>query len=185
MPVLPILYLPAAVWASESRRRVAVIAGALLVEAVAVAPLWMSATNTWWLGPYNPTRFALSTGNNEYMQNFIALEAAARARGIERLHVLYPPLSAKRIEAYVPQAEVIVDPAASLEPGWYAVNVRVEQYLPALLHGDPRVIHGYRSLRDLAARWEPVWQTVARGKDFGYVAGTFHLYRLDGEISPR
>jgi hypothetical protein len=118
------------------------------------------------------------------MQNFIALETAARARGIGRLHVVYPPLSAKRIDAYVPQADVVVDPDAPLEPGWYAVNVRVEQYLPALLDGDPRAIYGYQALRNLAARWEPVWRAVAQGEDYGYIAGTFHLYRLDDTRVP-
>jgi hypothetical protein len=162
----------------RSTSRAALILGLLLVEAVAVAPLWMSATNTWWLGSHNPTRFALSAGDNEYEQNFLILAAEARERGIERLHVLYPPLTEKQVRAYVREARLVFADGP-LEPGWYVVSARVEQFIPALSRGDPRAIHDYPGLRDLAARWEPVWRAVAAGEDHGYVAGTFHLYRLN------
>ena len=33
------------------------------IDSLALAPLWMSQTNTWWLGRYNPTRFAFSVGD--------------------------------------------------------------------------------------------------------------------------
>jgi hypothetical protein len=178
MPVLPILYLPAAAWAARSRGRAALLLGLLLLEAVAAAPFWMSATNTWWLGRHNPTRFALAHADGEYQQNFLGLAAAARERGIERLHVLYPPLPERQIRAYIPGAALVREDDP-LEPGWYAVNVRVEQFFPALRHGDPRAIHSHRQLSAIVARWEPVWRAVARGEDHGYVAGTFHLYRLD------
>ncbi len=103
MPILPFLYLPAALWAARSRVRAAVVVGALALEALALAPLWMSATNTWWLGSWNPTRFALS-GSDTDRQNFIALKDAARSRGIETLHVLYPLLDERE--------------PTSPEPGW-------------------------------------------------------------------
>jgi hypothetical protein len=92
--------------------------------------------------------------------------------------VLYPPLPERQIRAYVPGA-VMVGEDDPLEPGWYAVNVRVEQLFPAILHGDARAIHRHRQLGAIVARWEPVWRAVARGEDHGYVAATFHLYRLD------
>ena len=42
----------------------------------------------------------------------------------------------------------------------------------------PEDVRGYTSLVAQAKRWEPLWRKVARGEDHGYVAGTFHLYRL-------
>ena len=146
----------------------------LLLEAVALVPLWMSATNTWWLGSRNPTRFAL--GSMEYRQGFVALAAEARRRGVERLHVLYPTVDAKEVAAYGPLR--LVAPDEKLVPGWYAVNVTVEQYVPAIRRSRPEDVRGYPSLGELAERWEPLWREVARGEDHGYVAGTFHLYRL-------
>jgi len=178
LPVLPLLYLPAAWWAARRRWRAAALVGVLAVEAVALAPLWMSATSTWWLGRFNPTRFALSAGDAEYHQNFLALATAARRRGVERLHVVFPGVSEKELRAYLPGA-VAVTPGTPLESGWYAVDVTAEQYLRAIPRTRPADVRGYASLAALAAAWTPVWQEiVARGDDHGYVAATFHLYHL-------
>ncbi len=178
MPILPFLYLPAASWAARSRIRTAVLVAALAVEALILAPLWMSATNTWWLGSRNPTRFALSGSDTDYHQNFIALESAARSRGIETLHVLYPLLDEEELQAYVPGARLVA-PGSPLESGqWYAVSILVEQYLPAIPRADPGELLGADSLASLTRAWTPLWEQVARGEDHGYVAGTFHLYRL-------
>lgn len=179
LPVLPVLYLPAASWAARRRWRAAAVVGLLAAESLALAPLWMSATNTWWLGRYNPTRFALSAGDAEYHQNFIALADAARRRGIERLHVVYPLVSEREIRAYLPRAAV-AGPAAAAEGGeWYAVNMTLEQYLPAIRRARPEDVRSYASLAALAETWEPLWrQIVARGDDHGWVAATFHLYRI-------
>ena len=184
MPILPFLYLPAALWAARSRVRAAVLVSALAIEALILAPLWMSATNTWWLGSWNPTRFALSGSDTDYHQNFIALEAAARSRGIESLHVLYPLLDEKELRAYVPRAR-LVEPGTPLEPRqWYAVSILVEQYLPAIPHADPEDLLGAESLAELARAWTPFWQQITHGEDHGYVAGTFHLYRMPPWLHP-
>ncbi len=178
MPVLPFLYLPAALWASRSRLRAAVLVGALAVETLVLAPLWMSATNTWWLGAWNPTRSALSGSDTEYRQNFIALAGAARARGIETLHVLYPLLGEQELRAYLPGA-VLLKPGDEILPGhWVAVSILAEQYLPAIPRADPGDVLGADSLASLARSWTPLWQEVKRGEDHGYVAGTFRLYRF-------
>ncbi len=179
MPLLPILYLPAALWAARSRIRAAVLVGALAAEAVILAPLWMSATNTWWLGSANPTRFAFSGSDTDYRQNFVALAQAARSRRIETLHVLYPLLQERELRAYVPGAR-LATPDTPLLPGhWYAVNVLVEQYLPAIPDAEPGTLRNHDALTSLARTWTPFWQQiVARGEDHGYVAGSFHLYRM-------
>ncbi len=178
MPILPFLYLPAASWAARSRVRATVLVGALAVEAMILAPLWMSATNTWWLGSWNPSRFALSGSDTDYHQNFIALEEAARSRGIETLHVLYPLLDERELRAYLPQARLVA-PGTPLEPGhWVAVSILVEQYLPAIPRAEPGELLGADSLASLARTWTPLWEQVKRGENHGYVAGTFHLYRL-------
>jgi len=180
IPVLPMLFLPAAMWVARSAARAATVAGLLLVESVVLAPLWMSVTNTWWLGTHNPTRFAFTDSNSDYMQNFVILDQEARRRNLEPLFVLYPPLPEKQIRAYAPQAR-LVTPETQLEPGWYAVNMRVGQLVPALLQGQPEAIYDYDVLHALAKHWEPVWRAITAGADRGYIAGTFHLYRVGGD----
>ncbi len=190
MPILPLLYLPAALWAARSRVRAALVVGALAAEALILTPLWMGATNTWWLGSWNPTRFALSGSDTDYRQNFIALEDAVRSRGIETLYVLYPLLNQQEIQAYVPGARLVkpglprLSPSGgtSLRPGhWYAVSILLEQYLPAIPRAAPGELLGADALASLARVWTPLWEQVARGEDHGYVAGTFHLYRLPAD----
>ena len=184
MPILPFLYLPAALWVARTRIRTTLLVGALALEALILAPLWMSATNTWMLGSWNPTRFALSGSDTEYHQNFIALARVADSRGVETLHVLYPLLDEKELQAYVPQAR-LAEPDTPLEPGqWYAVSVLAEQYLPAIPRAAKDELLGADALTYLAQTWTPYWQQIARGEDHGYVAGTFHLYRLPSASVP-
>lgn len=177
LPILPFLYLPLAVWLADRPRLGRAVVTALLIEAIVLCPLWLSATNTWWLGAHNPTRFAFAWGDLEYRQNFVQLARAAETRGIRSLKVLYPLLGEEVIRAYLPDARLI-EPGDPLEPGWYAVNVIVEQFVPGILQASPDDLYGYDGLERLARRWLPVWRQVASGRDAGYVAGTFHLYEL-------
>lgn len=184
LPVLPVLYLPAALWAARRPRFAAVILGALLIESLALAPLWVSSTNTWWLGARDPMRFALSTDNCFYPQNLAALRAAADRRSLRPLHLLDPSLGAPQVERYLgPGAGVM--PEDPLPAGWYAIGAAAEVCLPAIVRSSPREMYGYARYRAIADRWLPATAAVARaGADFGYVAGTFHLYRLAGPLPP-
>lgn len=177
LPVVPLLYLPLAAALARHRRAALVVATLLVVESTWLAPLWMSATNTWWLGRHNPTRWSLSAGNLTYRQNFISLARAARLRDIEALQVVYPPLGDDILRAYLPEGRMVA-PGESLTPGWYAVSVQVEQLVPALLAAPPATVYGQPALTDLARAWLPTWRAISAGEDHGYVAGTFHLYRL-------
>jgi hypothetical protein len=175
MPVLPMLYLPVALGVVRSRAKSAALVTVLAVESLLLAPLWMSATNTWWLGDRNPTRFDLAGGDLEYGQNFVQLAKETRRRNIDSLRVLYPVLEPAVLAAYLPGAR-LVGPGDPIEPGWYAVNVTVEQLVPAVLAARPESLYNYRGLSELARRWRPFWQRVAAGEDHGWVAATFHLY---------
>ncbi len=175
LPILPLLFLPLAVGLAQRPRWAAATAMILLVEAMAVAPNWLAATNTWWLGERNPTRFAL--GDIEFRQNLRWLAAEAKRRDLKPLGLLYLGLRDDVLHAYLPAARLVgaEDP---LPPGWYVVNVAVEQLVPGILHGDPRRIYRYRERRAIAERWQPVWRRIRSGEDNGWIAGTFHLYRL-------
>ncbi len=72
----------------------------------------------------------------------------------------------------------LAPPGQEPTPGRYAVNVTVEQFVPALLAAPPDAVRGHADLRSAAESWQSLWQTVRQGEDHGYVAGTFHLYRL-------
>lgn len=179
LPILPLLYLPVARFAASRRWGTEILVAVLAVESLALAPLWMSSTNTWWLGKANPTRFALGAGNLEYRQNFIQLARYAARHRLEPLFVLYPALPDAVLEPYLPAARM-KRPGEALEPGWYAVDVTVEQLVPALLAARPEDVYNFRELRRGAERWRPFWRAVAEGgTDRGWVAGTFHLYRLE------
>ncbi len=141
-----------------------------------VGPFWMCATNTWWLGAHNPTRFALGTGNVEYRQNFISLARAAEDRGLDGLGVLYPLLPPEIIETYLPTART-VEPGDPLPPGWYVVNVIVEQLVPSVLEAPDNNLP-QPGVKRIARDWLELWTVVREGEDHGYIAGTFHLYRL-------
>ena len=177
LPVLPLLFLPTAIWAARRRAVAGVLVGTLLVEAVALNPLWMSATNTWWLGDRNPTQDAVIF-NSEYQQNFIALADATRERGIDPLYIAFPVLPEAEMRTYQSNG-LAVHPAQPLPPGWYAVNVIVEKFLPAVLKADPSAIYGYERFGPLAEAWRPFSETMhRRGQDYGSIAGTFRLYYL-------
>ncbi len=177
LPVLPLLYLPVARFVAARRLAAPAIITALAVEVLATAPLWMSQTNTWWLGSSNPTRFALSAGNLEFRQNFIQLKRHADRYGLDELKVIYPGLGKEVLATYLPEARLVASSDA-IKPGWYAVNVLIEQFVPALLAARPEQVHSYENLRRAAESWQPLWQAVMQGEDHGYIAGTFHLYRL-------
>ncbi len=172
LPILPLALLPIARAVSKRAWGWFFLAVVLAVESLLLAPSWMCATNTWWLGSLNPSRFAFGAGNTEYRQNFFLLAEEAERRDMQNLKVVYPTLSEPVLHAYLPGAD-LVDPADELEPGWYAVNVMVEQYVPALVQ-----LPG-PGLGDLARQWSVVWAQIRNGEDHGYGAGTFHFYRVE------
>ncbi len=177
LPIAPMLLLPLAVALARRPWLGLGLVAALAIESLALSPLWLAATNTWWLGDRNPARFAFSHGDLEYRQSFVALATAARERGARGLRVLYPGLPAEALHAYLPAAELI-GPGAATPPGWYAVSVLVEQFVPAILRAQPAALGDASGLRRLARGYRPLWRRVRRGEDHGWVAGTFHLYRL-------
>lgn len=137
----------------------------------------MSATNTWWLGRANPTRFALGDTNLEYQQNFLALAAELERRGIDSIGVAMPAVSAAELACYLPQAR-LVTPGIAVEPGWYALNVPVELVAPALLAADPADLFRPAASKRAARDWSALAVALAKGEDHGYAAATFHLYRV-------
>ncbi|HRC84879.1 MAG TPA: hypothetical protein PK413_04655, partial [Thermoanaerobaculia bacterium] len=177
LPVLPILYLPAVAWAARKRWRALALVGILALESVALTPAWVAATNTWWLGAANPTRFALSGGDLDARQGFLLLGTEAERLGVEELGVLYPLLPPEELHAYLPRARA-VQPGEPLRAGWYAVSASLEQYVPALLGAPSGPLHGREGLMELARAWQPSLEALRGGEDHGYLAGTFHLYRL-------
>ncbi len=176
-PVPRLLYLPAAAWAARTRLRATVLSLLLAAESLALAPLWMSATNTWWLGRHNPTRFALGDTNLEYHQNFLALAAEMERRGIDSIGVAMPAVTAAELAAYLPRARPVT-PRTPIEPGWYALNVTVERVAPAVLAADPADLFRPETFRRAARDWSGLAAEIAGGEDHGYAAGTFHLYRV-------
>lgn len=169
MPVMPIVYLPVAYWLARFQWRAGLVIGVLIIEAFLLNPLWMDATNTWWLGDNNPTRFAFSSDDNS---NFIQLAKYVEQHNINKLQLLSPGLGEQRLHAYIP-GTVVVNVDDILKPGWYAVSTRVEQFIPALLQTPED-----SALKKVALQWNPLWQVVKTGHDFGYAAGTFHIYYL-------
>ena len=188
LPILPFVYLPIARFVAARRWWTVVVLGVLAAEAIVLSPLWMSATNTWWLGAANPTRFALGAGNLEARQNFVELARGVEKRGLEPLTILYPALTPEVLESYLPGAR-LVDPLrgeTEIPPGWVAVNVTTEQLVPALLAAEPEDVYFYDELHRAAELWQPVWNEVtSRGEDHGWIAGTFHLYRIPGQSAPQ
>ena len=186
LPVMPFLYLPAALWAARVPWRAAALVGILAVEALAVTPRWISQTNTWWLGEENPTRISLAAGNLEFRQNFKLLAQEARARGIDDLGVLYPALPPPVLRAYLPDAR-LVEPGDEITPGWYAVNVTARQFIPALLDAPEGAVYHQDELVAGARRYEPLWRAIESGEDHGRLAGTFRLFHVGAETleSPR
>jgi hypothetical protein len=186
LPVLPFLFLfPARFLAERGSPASAVVVLLLAAESLALAPLWMSANNTWWLGRHDPARLALGTGNLEFRQNFRQLGRFMDEQGLERLGVLYPTLAPEVLAAWAPRAHLVTPGHPPvLEPGWYAVNVTVEQLVPALLAAPEGAVYQGEALRREAERWRPLWRAVQGGEDHGYAAGTFHIYRLATPVEP-
>ncbi len=183
LPVVQLLLLPAVLWAARARHRTIILVLALALEAIATAPLWMSATNTWWLGPLNPTHAALSHSNFEAHQNLISLRRHAQGMGAETLHVVHPGLSGAELNTYFPAAR-IVRKGDEVVPGWYAVNAVVEQFLPAVLNARPGELRNQESWRRLAGVWAPIWERIRAGEDHGIAAGTYRLFRVTAAPSP-
>jgi len=80
------------------------------------------------------------------------------------------------LRPYMPHAELI-GPGSQVAPGWYAVSALVEQFVPAILRAEPGAL-SHEGLRGLALGYRPIWRRIRQGEDHGWVAGTFHLYRV-------
>jgi hypothetical protein len=183
MPIVPLLYLPAAIWLSESRWRTLAVAAVLLGESAALGPYWLQATNTWWLGRWNPSRFASITGDYEWKQNFIALAAEAKRRQIRQLHVVLVGTDAREIAAYLPGADTRA-PGEPLDPGWYAVSLAVEQSIAAFDRASPHELNDYALMAQAAGRWRALVDAVEKGQDHGIAGGTFRLVYLARSTGP-
>jgi len=179
LPIMPVLFLPAAVWAARSMRRAALVGAVLVLEVILIAPFWMSATNTWFFGEHSPTRFALWAGDGDYGQNFRFLHEFCRDNEIDAVHVFYPGIDQRWLQAYVP-AGVLWKPGDPLVPGWYAVSTLVEQVVPAILQASPQQLHGYQYIHKLASDYAGALSRVKQGEDLGYEASTFHIYLVGG-----
>lgn len=177
IPILPLLYLPVAAWLARRSRMALAVVAVLALESLAMAPYWLAATNTWWLGSYNPTRFALGGGNLEYGQSHVMLAKETRALGITDLRVAYAGMQEVVLRAHLADAR-IVDPEAPIVPGWYAVSAQLEQLVPALVHDLDSVIHDDWRRRTEAHQWAPFLERIAQAEDHGYVAAIYHLYRV-------
>ena len=185
LPILPILYLPAALWAAHRPRIAIALFAALLAESLALAPIWISEKNTWWLGRRDPMRFALSTDSCYYHQNLIALREAAEQRGLLPFFVLDPAIGGPQLERYLGPGVGLSPEQTPLPAGWYAVGAAAEVCLPAILRSSPQEMYGYPRYRSIADRWLPATTAVTQqGDDRGYVASTFHLYYLAKSTVP-
>jgi Dolichyl-phosphate-mannose-protein mannosyltransferase len=179
LPILPILYLPAALWTARRPRVATALFAALLAESLALSPTWISETNTWWLGRRDPMRFALSTDNCYYHQNLIALREVAERHALHPLFVLDPAIGGPQLERYLGRGVGLLPEQTPLPAGWYAVGAAAEVCLPAILRSSAEEMYGYPRYRSIADRWLPATAAVTgAGEDLGYVASTFHLYRL-------
>ncbi|HEY6324061.1 MAG TPA: hypothetical protein VJA16_21170, partial [Thermoanaerobaculia bacterium] len=179
LPILPILYLPAALWAAHRPRIAMALFAALLAESLALAPTWISEQNTWWLGRRDPMRFALSTDSCYYHQNLIALREAAERRGLVPFFVLDPAIGGPQLDRYLGPGVGLSPERTPLPAGWYAVGAAAEVCVPAILRSSPQEMYGYPRYRSIADRWLPATTAVTQqGEDRGYVASTFHLYHL-------
>ncbi len=172
MPIIPFLYLPLAKMMTSGKIKSTTMISVLIIETIILSPLWMSMTNTWWLGEKNPTRFAFSAGNLEYRQNFRQLADYVTRHDLRALNIVYPNLDQRVVRAYIPDA-IVTGPSDLVVPGWYAVNIKVEQFIPAL-----ETYPTGKPIDQIGALWKPQWQRITRGEDCGYIAGSFHLYRI-------
>jgi len=180
IPIVPFLYLPIARGVARIPAAATALIAVLALESIALTPTWLAATNTWWLGEKNPTRFVLSVGNLEYRQSFVQLARETRRRNIQGLNVVYLALSSDIVNAYIPNGHTVV-PGELVKPGWYAVNVMAEQYIPALLRDDDCHLYDRPILHAYAKSWKPTLDKISQGTDHGYIAGTFHLFEINAE----
>ncbi len=174
-PILPVLLLPVAAMCSRRIGWAIALLLALAIESALLAPAWMAATNTWWLASRNPTRLAFANANLDFNQSFTMLARATRRMGIEQVHVVHPVAPSAHIVAVIPRAKVITFDSP-IEPGWYAVSVAFEQYLPAIARANAERVRDLVALTALAEQWRVPYNKIVQGEDHGYVAGTFHLY---------
>jgi hypothetical protein len=178
LPVLALVYQPAALWAARRPAAAAALLLALLAESLALAPVWMSSTNTWWLGARDPLHLAMALDNAFYPQNLIALREVADRRQLRPLRVVDPALNPIEINAYLGPGTAYTPPGR-LGPGRYVVGASAEVCIPAILRASPDELFGHRGLTAIARAWGPVAREVAReGQDRGFIASTFHLYEL-------
>ncbi|NOT54881.1 MAG: hypothetical protein HOP18_09775, partial [Deltaproteobacteria bacterium] len=175
LPILPLLSLPAVLWAARRRVTGCILVGSLLGEALVLSPLWMSATNTWWLGNSNPTQCAI-IADCEYKQNFFTLVDAAHRRGLASLHIAFPLLTDAEAEIYFP-GMVRVNAGSPVTPGWHAVSVFIEDFLPAVTSSNKEPISDNNILAELDKAWKFYRDELRRQGEYrGYIAGTFRLY---------
>jgi hypothetical protein len=175
LPIIPLLSLPAVLWAARRRVTGCILVGSLLGEALALSPLWMSATNTWWLGNSNPTQCAIIS-DCEYKQNFFTLVDAAHKRGIAPLHIAFPLLTDAGAEIYFPDM-VRVNAGSPVTPGWHAVSVFIEDFLPAVTSRNKEPLADNNPLAELDRAWKSYRDELqSQGEYHGYIAGTFRLY---------
>ncbi len=174
LPVLPLIYLPAVRWAARGAWTSLLLLAILATEGWLLAPLWMSATGSWWLSE-DPARLAMVSGDTEYHQNFIALERWAEEQGIDRYALLYPLLSAHEVAAYSERA-VVVRPGEELDFEWVVTSILLESHLPAVETSPAEGLRGAEALRELAVAWRPLWNSARQGEDLGPVAGTFRVF---------
>ncbi|MBV8200821.1 MAG: glycosyltransferase family 39 protein [Acidobacteria bacterium] len=185
LPILPILYLPLALWTARRPRLALGLFALLLAESLALSPTWMSETNSWWLGGRDPMRFALSTDNCYYHQNLIALREVAERRALRPFFVLDPAIGAPQLDRYLGPGVGLPPEQTPLPAGWYAVGAAAEVCVPAILRSSAREMYGYPRYRSIADRWTPPVAAVQQaGEDLGYAASTFHLYRLARLAAP-
>jgi hypothetical protein len=184
LPILPLLYLPAALWAARRPPVAVLLLATLGLESFALAPVWLTSTNSWWLGAHDPLHLAMSLDNAFYPQNLFALREAAARRGLAPLRVIEPALRGVEIDAYLGPGTAFTPPGV-LGPGWVAVGASAEVCIPAILRAAPEDLFGYRGLRAIAGAWGPLAQEVRRaGEDHGWFASTFHLYHLPLALPP-
>ena len=108
----------------------------------------------------------------------IILKKLAWSARVPVSRVVLATESSEVCEPWSTQYSNLLRPGEPLPPGWYVVNVAVEQLIPGILRGDPEEIYQYRERRAIALEWRRTWRRIRSGEDHGWVAGTFHLYRV-------
>lgn len=178
LPIIPFIYLPAAAFLTSRRSLARVIILLLALESFALGPLWMSSTNTWWLGKYNPTLAMLGDSSFDYGQNWRVLADALKEKHIENPTVVHPVIGEGELNFYLKDAH-LWRPGDYLEGRWVVQGVIIEQYLGALATGHFGSVYNEQAYRELLHQYEPIASGLAsRARDHGLIAGTFRLYEL-------